>query len=205
MAKRLKVEHLTVTTRELTNPQFRTNPLERCYYCKKELFKKLKQIAEARQINYIADGTNADDTSDFRPGIKALEELKIRSPLKETGFTKEEIRALSRQLKLPTWNKPPFACLASRVPFGSKITKQKLKMIAEAEAYLRKFGVRQSRVRTHGEIARVEVSERDLTRLVRKNVRVEIIKKFKELGYRYITLDLEGYRSGSLNPLNSPK
>lgn len=199
MAKRLKVKYLTITTNELSNPSFIVNPVDRCYYCKKELFTKLQEIANARGIRYVVDGTNYDDQNDFRPGMLALKELGIRSPLKEAMLTKKEIRFLSRKLRLPTWNKPPLACLASRFPYGDKITAEKLKIINEAEDYLYGLGMKQVRVRHHGDIARIEVLPKDILKFVQEKVRDRIIKKFKKLGYKYITLDLQGYRSGSMN------
>lgn len=179
----------------------------RFFLCKKELFTKLKQIVTSRGINYIADGTNCDDTDDFRPGMRAGEELDVRSPLREAGLIKEEIRLLSRKMKLPTWDKPAFACLASRFPYGDKITLQKLKMVEEAEDYLCKLGIKQIRVRHHvcaersrrNSIARIEVSLKDIMPLTSPNIRKKIVKKFKEIGYHYVTLDLQGYRTGSMN------
>lgn len=199
MAKKLKVKHLTITTDELYNPSFTANPVNRCYYCKKELFTKLQKIAATKNIKWISDGTNYDDRNDFRPGMLALKELSIRSPLKEARLTKEEIRHLSKRFKLPTWNKPPLACLVSRIPYGDKITIQKLKMINEAENYLCNLGMKQVRVRHHGDIARIEVLPIDIPKLILQKTREKILKKFKKLGYKYITLDLQGYRSGSMN------
>lgn len=205
IARKLKVRHLTITTNELSNPCFIANSTSRCYYCKKELFTKLKQIATSRGINYIADGTNCDDTDDFRPGMRAGEELDVRSPLREAGLIKEEIRLLSRKMKLPTWDKPAFACLASRFPYGDKITLQKLKMVNEAEDYLHNLGIRQVRVRHHDNIARIEVSAKDVIHFTCPNVRKKIVKKLKEIGYHYVTLDLQGYRPGSMNEVLEKK
>lgn len=199
IARKLKVKHLTITTRELLDPHFVGNPVNRCYYCKKELFTKFRQIAKARGINYIADGTNYDDLSDFRPGAKAVEELGVRSPLKEAGFTKKEIRLLSHRMKLPTWNKPAFACLASRFPYGDRITHKKLQMVSEAENYLYGLGIKQIRVRDHNGIARIEVSPLEIGCLTAVNIRKKIVKKFREIGYYYVVLDLQGYRTGSMN------
>lgn len=207
IAQKLKVKHLTIDTEELSNRSFVANPITRCYYCKKELFSKLKRIAKEQGINYVVDGANFDDLNDFRPGSKAAKEMGIRSPLQEAKLTKEEIRLLSHKIGLPTWDKPALACLASRVPYGQKITEEKLKMINEAEEYLRELGFRQVRVRHHassesgenGPLARIEVFERDVERLVA--LRKKIVKKFQKIGYRYITSDLQCYRPGSLNPL----
>jgi uncharacterized protein len=199
IAKKLKIKHLIITTRELSNSHFRANPANRCYYCKRELFTKLKQVASDKGINHIADGTNCDDIGDFRPGMKACKELEIRSPLKEAGLTKKEIRMLSFKMKLPTWNKPVAACLASRFPYGTPIDKKKVRMVDEAENYLSRLGLRQIRVRHHDGIARIEVLPNDIQRFASPGLRDEILEKFKDIGYHYITLDLQGYRTGSLN------
>lgn len=199
IAQELNVKHFTITTNELSNRHFVSNPINRCYYCKKELFTKLKQIALVRGINHIADGTNYDDIGDFRPGMKAGEELGVRSPLKEAGLTKKEIRLLSRKMNLPTWDKQAFACLASRFPYGMMINKKKLLMVSESEDYLYKLELKQIRIRHHDSIARIEVSPEDIERLASINLRKKIVKKLKEIGYRYITLDLQGYRTGSMN------
>ncbi|MFH1612127.1 MAG: ATP-dependent sacrificial sulfur transferase LarE [bacterium] len=199
LVKNLKVEYLTITTKELLNQNFFTNSQERCYYCKKELFTKLKQIAFEKNINYVIDGTNYDDTKDFRPGVKAICELGIQSPLKETGFTKKEIRLLSQKMNLSTWNKPSFACLASRIPYGEKITEEKLAMIEKAESYLCKLGFKQVRIRHHNNIARIEVFPEEIPNFIISSVYEKIVQKLKKIGYKYITLDLEGYRTGSMN------
>lgn len=198
-ARRLKVRHLTIATEELLNPKFIANPAERCYYCKKELFTELKHLAAAGGINYVADGTNSDDTKDFRPGVKAAKELNVRSPLREAGLTKRDIRLLSHMMKLSTWAKPPLACLASRIPYGTSIDKKKLQMISKAEDFFYKLGFKQIRVRHHNLIARIEVSPKDISRLISAGLRDKIIKKLKSIGYRYITVDLQGYRTGSMN------
>jgi uncharacterized protein len=199
IAKAMKVKHITIYSRELELSEFTNNPPERCYFCKKELFKRLKEIAKIEGLSHVADGTNYDDTKDFRPGIRALKELGIKSPLKKVGFTKKEIRECSQKMGLPTWNKPQIACLASRIPYGEKITQEKLQMVNEAEEYLRSLGIKQVRVRHHNNLARIEV-EKEKTRLFnRKDVCKKIVNKFKEIGYIYVTLDLEGYRTGSMN------
>jgi uncharacterized protein len=199
MAKKLGVKHLTINSEELSIPEFFSNPPNRCYYCKKELFSKLKEIALREGTDYIADGSNLDDLKDFRPGTKAAEELGIRSPLKEAGLTKEDIRNLSRDLRLPTWDKPSFACLASRFPYGDKITPKALKMVNEAEEYLHSLGFKQVRVRHHRNLARIEVSQEEIEQFLSDDPRKRIAKMLKEIGYTYVTLDLEGYRSGSMN------
>ncbi|GAW91020.1 ATP-dependent sacrificial sulfur transferase LarE [Calderihabitans maritimus] len=197
LAGSLGVRHLIIRSEELEVPGFADNPPDRCYHCKKELFSKLKQVAEEQGLAYIIDGSNADDIHDYRPGMKAIRELGVRSPLREAGLTKEEIRELSRAMNLPTWNKPSFACLSSRFPYGDKITREKLRMVGEAENYLRQLGLEQLRVRHHGQIARIEVKP-DAFPLILKEA-PNIVSKLKGLGYNYVTLDLEGYRTGSMN------
>jgi uncharacterized protein len=200
----LGAKHLVIETSELTIPEFKDNPPDRCYYCKKELFGKLMQLAETEGFATVVDGTNADDQNDFRPGMRACQELGIRSPLQEAGLTKAEIRAYSKELDLPTWDLPSFACLSSRFPYGETITKEAVVRVGEGEDYLRSLGLKQFRLRHHGSIARVEIWMDQLD-LVLAN-REEIVKQLKALGYQYIALDLEGYRTGSMNEvLNLPK
>ena len=199
IARKLNVRHRVIRTHELKDFRFTTNPPDRCYHCKGELFTILKKIAQEEHINYIADGSNADDELDFRPGMRAIEELGVKSPLKEAGLRKEEIRALSRQMNLHTWDKPAFACLASRIPYGESITEEKLSMISHAEEYLKSLGFKQIRIRHHGTIARIEVLPEEIERLSKKKTREKIVKRFKEIGYHYVTVDLQGYRTGSMN------
>ncbi len=199
IAKKLKVNHRLIKTHELDNEQFSRNPSNRCYLCKKELFSQLKLIAERDGYRHIIEASNRDDENDFRPGLQALKELKIRSPLREAGFTKKEIRQLSKKLKLATFDKPSLACLASRFPYGQAIDKKKLSMVEQAEAYLHTLNFKQCRVRHHDSIARVEVEQKDLKRFVDPTVRKRVSKKLKKLGFTYCALDLEGYRSGSMN------
>ncbi|MBA7511613.1 Pyridinium-3,5-bisthiocarboxylic acid mononucleotide synthase [subsurface metagenome] len=199
IAKEFGVEHLVIQSEELQIPQFKMNPTDRCYYCKTELFQKLKDVAKERGLNFVVDGTNYDDISDHRPGMKALGELEIRSPLKEAMMTKEDIRYFSRKMSLRTWNKPSFACLASRFPYGKEITKEKLSIVDKAERFLRGLNFKQVRVRHHGEIARIELEKKDIGTFISKGLLDKVIKKFKELGFLYVTLDLEGYRTGSMN------
>lgn len=208
IVQELKIKHLVINTQELSNPHFLINSTNRCYYCKKELFTKLREIAYKKDINYVADGTNYDDINDFRPGINAIKELEIRSPLKEAFLTKKEIRLLSRKMELLTWDKPAFACLASRIPYGNKITLHKLKMINDAEDYIYNLGFRQVRVRHYlfseqrrNNIARIEVSKEDIPRFTSIDLQEKVVKKLKQIGYHYITLDLEGYRIGSMNEI----
>jgi uncharacterized protein len=206
LAERLNVRHTVIQTKELENPDFSSNPPERCYYCKSELFSKLKEIAESEGIPYVLDGSNYEDTSDFRPGTKAAEELGIRSPLKEVGLIKDEIRQLSKSIDLPTWNKPSLACLSSRFPYFTEIGPKSLKQVAQAEEYLKGLGFNQVRVRHHGQIARVEIDPQEFSRIMDENVREKITKNFKKFGFIYTALDLAGFRSGSMNePLHIEK
>ncbi len=199
LAQKFGVEHQFLETQELSNSEFVNNPQERCYWCKKELFGDLLKIAEEQQLNYVLDGANFDDIGDFRPGMQAADELGIRSPLKEAHLTKDEIRHFSKELDLSTWDKPSFACLASRFPYGMKITKENLGKVDKAERFLRGFGIPQVRVRHYEQTARIEVPQEDIPRLVDEQVRKQLISYFKELGYTYISVDLEGYRMGSMN------
>ncbi len=199
MAKSLGVNHLVVKTDEFKDVDFVNNNSDRCYWCKKELFSKLNNLAEKNGLNYVVDASNFSDTSDYRPGLKAAKELQIRSPLIEASLTKKEIRKLSKKLGLPTWNIPSNACLSSRIPYGSKITIKKLRKIEAAEEALKREGFGQLRVRDYGKIARIEVLAEDLPKLLKKRVRDRITRSLKKIGYVYITADLEGYRSGSLN------
>jgi uncharacterized protein len=199
IAKDLEVQHMCITTEELQYPNFTSNPTNRCYYCKKELFTKLKEIARQNHKRYVVDGTNADDIDDYRPGLLAIEELGIRSPLRETGLTKKDIRSLSRRVGLPTWNKPAIACLASRFPYGTTIDAQKLSMVERAEHILHGLGLSQVRVRHHDDIARIEIFPEEIPRFLEEKIRQHVVYLFKEIGYKYITLDLQGYRTGSMN------
>jgi len=199
LAQDLGVRHKIIETQELSNPNFFNNPKDRCYWCKKELFAILISIARENNLKHVLDGTNFDDLDDFRPGIKAAGEFGIRSPLKEAMLTKEDIRSLSKYLGLPTWDKPSFACLASRFPYGMKITKENLNKVDKAERFLRRFGIIQVRVRYHDTIARIEVLGKDIPKLLEEKLRRQSISYFKKLGYSYVAVDLEGYRTGSMN------
>lgn len=199
LARRLKVRHKVISTHELDNPDFLSNPPERCYHCKKELFGTLASIAREEGISFVLDGSNHDDLLDFRPGAKAAKELGIRSPLREAGLTKAEVRELSRRLRLSTWDKPSLACLASRFPYHTRIEGKSLRRIGAAEEFLREAGFRQVRVRHHGPIARIEVEADEFPRLLKKGLAAKISTRLKELGYSYVSLDLEGYRTGSMN------
>ncbi len=199
LARRLGVHPRVIKTRELENPDFAGNPPERCYYCKRELFGTLSAIAREEGVPFVLDGANRDDIRDFRPGTKAGRELGVRSPLKEAGLTKDEIRELSRRFGLPTWNKPSLACLASRFPYGTPIESKGLRQVGTAEDLLRRLGFGQLRVRHHGTVARIEIALGEFPKAVRKAAAGRIVSGFKKLGYRYVTLDLEGYRTGSMN------
>jgi uncharacterized protein len=197
LADTIGIPHLIIQSEELDINEFSDNLPTRCYFCKKELFHKIQQIAQEHHLNAVLDGSNADDINDYRPGAKARDELGVRSPLKEVGLTKQEIRDLSRSLHLKTSDKPAFACLASRFPYRMKITKERLKQVESAEEYLFSLGIKQSRVRYHGHIARIEVEQGDFQAILTHAK--QIVKRLKTLGFTYVTLDLEGYRTGSLN------
>ncbi len=199
LARKLEVKHLIIDSEEIDIPGFSHNPPDRCYFCKKELFSKLKEIARQEGMDYVADGCNLDDMDDFRPGTKAAEEAGVRSPLKEAKLTKDDIRELSAQLGLPTWDKPSVACLASRFPYGDAITAEGLKMVGEAEEYLYGLGFKQLRVRHHKDMARIEVPPEDIETFFEGDLREKVVRHLKEVGYNYVTLDLQGYRTGSMN------
>ena len=197
IAKSIGAKQLTIDTEELKIKNFRSNPVNRCYYCKKELFEKLDDIKNKNKMAHVLDGTNYDDLKDVRYGRKAAAELDVKSPLLEAKLTKADIRKFSKRLKLPTWDKPAFACLASRIPFNSVITGTDLKRIDKAETYLRQLGFKQFRVRAHESIARIEVLVSELTKAIK--LRDSITAKLKQLGFTYVTLDLRGYRTGSMH------
>jgi len=199
LARRIGVRHLVIKTEEVDNPDFAENSPLRCYHCKQELFSRLKDLAAQRSLPYVLDGSNHDDRGDYRPGALAGRELGIRSPLREAGLTKAEIRRLSKEIGLPTWDKPSLACLASRIPYHTPIERRTLLQIARAEEVLRRLGLTQVRVRHHGDIARLEVNPEEFPLLLKPRARQSLIAGLKKAGYTYITLDLEGYRTGSLN------
>ncbi len=206
LAKMLGVVHLTVKSHEMALPEFVANPPNKCYICKKSRFESLITLATQKGCAFVADGGNAEDHLDYRPGIQAARELGVRSPLMEAGFTKGEIRRLSRQLGLAVWNKPAAACLASRIPYHESITKEKLEQVDAGERFLQDLGLSdQVRVRHHGEVARLEVDPRDLTQFTGGNVRGRIVAYFKTIGFKYIALDMEGYAMGSLNRALGPE
>ncbi|NUQ70271.1 MAG: ATP-dependent sacrificial sulfur transferase LarE [Chthonomonadales bacterium] len=191
------IEVELVPTHEMTNPLFRTNTLDRCYHCKTELFGVLRAVADRHGIEWIADGSNADDVGDFRPGMRAGTERNVRSPLREAGLTKAEVRAIAGALGLPNWDKPSFACLSSRFPYGTEITYELLKQVDACERFLREIGLRQFRVRHHGPICRLEVEVQDFPVILDR--REEILTRFREAGYVYVAMDIEGFRSGKMN------
>jgi uncharacterized protein len=193
------IEHLIVDSEELDIDGFSKNPANRCYLCKTELFTKIRQIAESRNIPHIVEGSNTDDEGDYRPGMQAIKELGILSPLRRAGLSKNEIRSLSDTMGLPTWNKPSFACLASRFPYGESITKERLETIDQAEQFLLDSSLRQVRVRFHGNLARIETDEAGFQFLLDKTHRDAIHRKFQSLGFVYVAVDLLGYRTGSMN------
>jgi pyridinium-3,5-biscarboxylic acid mononucleotide sulfurtransferase len=206
MAKLIGAAHLQVETDDLADTVFTANPRDKCYHCKKRRFGLLLKLAGEKGVKVVADGTNSDDFDDFRPGIKAVRELGIRSPLSEVGLCKDEIRRLSRQLGLPAWDKPSAACLASRVPYGHTITAEKLKQIDDGETYLHSLGIcRQLRVRHHGTVARLEVVPQSIAQFMEEGIRRRITDFFKTLGFQFVALDLEGYAMGSLNREILPK
>lgn len=199
LARDFSLRHEFVVTSEMDSPEYRANPSNRCYYCKQALFGRLTAIARERGFAAVADGNNADDRGDFRPGRQAAREHGVRSPLDEAGLSKPEIRQLSRRLGLPTWDEPASACLSSRIPYGAEVTVEKLRMIEQAEDVLHSLGFRHCRVRHHGDVARLELGADDMPRALQADVREAVVRDLKAIGYCYVSLDLQGYRTGSLN------
>src|SRR5712664_4320753 len=195
----LDMRHVVVRTEELENPDYARNPLNRCFFCKEELFTKLAPIAEREGCRALVYGANMDDLGDHRPGMKSARERGVRAPMIEAELWKKEIRVLSRELALPTWDKPSFACLSSRFQYGETITPDKLRQIDAAEVFVRSLGFRQFRVRHHDKLARLELPPEEMARLFEDGRHQALVKRFKELGYLYVTLDLQGFRSGSAN------
>ncbi|NVL89427.1 MAG: ATP-dependent sacrificial sulfur transferase LarE [Desulfobacterales bacterium] len=193
------IEHIVFQSEETGIPDFVSNGPDRCYHCKSSLFQRLVKIAEERGIKHVAHGANADDIEDYRPGLQAAKEMGIVAPLVDAGLRKQDIRFLSKEMGLSTWDKPAMACLATRIPYGSPVTAEKLKMIKEAEAFLFERGVRQCRVRHHGSVARVEVEVPELRMIMADDLRKAIVHKFREIGFLHVAVDLEGYVSGSMN------
>ena len=199
LAKQIGARHLVVASNELEIPGFARNPRNRCYHCKKELFRLCLERAAALEIDWTADGSTIDDLADYRPGRQALQELGVRSPLLEAGLGKEEVRQLSRELGLSTWNKQPFACLSSRFPYGTEITPERLRMVGDCEEFLKGEGFTTYRVRYHGETARIELGEEEMPRLLDAELRRKVAGFFNRAGFTYVARDLEGYRTGSMN------
>ncbi len=199
LAESLGINTVLIKTDEIENEQYRLNPPDRCYFCKSELFRRLEDLRIKTGFRYVIDGSNYDDDSDYRPGARAAAEFKVRSPLKEAGLTKPEIRSLSKKAGLSTWDKPAAACLASRIPYGDRITEEKLFAVEKAEFFLKKNGIKNLRVRHHGNIARIETDEKEMPLLFRPALRKKTAMRFKQLGFKYVTVDIEGYRTGSLN------
>ena len=199
MAQEMGVKHILIESNELEIDGFSKNPSNRCYFCKKELFEEMQSLARKEAISFVVEGSTLDDEKDHRPGRKAMQELGIRSPLQEARFTKEDVRELSRTLGLPTWDKPSFACLASRFPYGEEITPEGLRMVDEAENFLFSLGFKQVRVRHYQSLARIEVYPEEMSRLMNGSLREKVVNCLKKIGYRYVTLDLQGFRSGSMN------
>lgn len=199
LAKGIGVRHIIVESNELEIPNFADNSDKRCYFCKSELFTIAGRKAASLGLRYVADGSNADDVRDYRPGKTAATERGVRSPLQEAGLTKDEIRLISRDLGLSTWDKPSAACLSSRFPYGTRITQERLDKVGRGEELLRSLGFRQFRVRYHDETARIEAEPAALSRFLDEGIRDEIVRGFKEIGFVYVTIDLQGYRTGSMN------
>ena len=193
------IEHIIVDSEELRIDGFRQNPKNRCYLCKRELFSKIKEIAASRGIAYVAEGSNMDDNGDYRPGLMAVAELGVKSPLRETELYKEEIRALSKEMALPTWDKQSFACLSSRFVYGETISEEKLSMVDRAEQRLLDLGFHQVRVRIHGKIARIEIDPAEFEKILQGDTAAQLNEYFCSLGFMYVTLDLGGYKMGSMN------
>jgi pyridinium-3,5-biscarboxylic acid mononucleotide sulfurtransferase len=197
--ERFQLNHLVIESDELNNPEYRENPPNRCYFCKSELFSKLQALAKERGYQAVIDGTNFDDLGDFRPGRQAAAEYSVRSPMLEAQMTKLDIRELSRRAGLPTWDKPALPCLSSRFPYGTSISPEKLSVVDRGENILRNFGFRVFRVRFHEELVRLEFSPEELPKALNVTMAAILVKEFKAIGFKYVTLDLEGYRSGALN------
>jgi pyridinium-3,5-biscarboxylic acid mononucleotide sulfurtransferase len=198
-ARTFRLHHELIRTDEMSRPEYRSNPTNRCYYCKHELYTQLTAIARDRGVAAVADGSNADDRGDYRPGRQAAREFGVISPLDEAGLTKSEIRELARRAGMPTWDEPASACLSSRIPYHSEVTPEKLAMIEAAERVLRELGFRVFRVRHHETIARIELAREEMARALDPEVAASIDRQVRAVGYRHVTIDLRGYRQGSLN------
>lgn len=205
IAENFKFNYSTIRTRELDDPNYLANPTNRCYFCKQELYGRLSFFANERKIDYILDGANTDDTSDFRPGREAALENGVRSPLIEVGLSKAEIRELSKKQGMPTWDKPASPCLSSRIAYGVPVSIERLSKIERGEEFLRELGLREFRVRNHGELVRLEIASEELAKILSRTKTDLIAGKFRELGFRYVTLDLHGFRSGAMNEVLNDK
>jgi uncharacterized protein len=199
IANQFKFNYEKIFTEELADSNYLANPTNRCYFCKSELYGKLNQLAEKRNIEFILDGTNADDVGDHRPGRQAAQEKNVRSPLVEAGLTKDEIRFLSKKHDLPTWDKPASPCLSSRIAYGIPVSIERLSKVEKGEDILRSFGFKEFRVRFHGELVRLEITPAEMERALRKEMTDRWAGEFKRLGFKYVTLDLHGYRTGAMN------
>lgn len=195
------IRHIVTRFDPLKIEEYRNNTPDRCYFCKHGIFTEIQKIAAENGITYAAEGSNTDDLGDYRPGLKAVEELGVRSPLREAGLSKADIRTISKAMGLPTWSKPAYACLASRFVYGEEITEEKLRMIDRAEQFLIEHGFLTERVRMHGRMARIEVPAEDIPRLASEDMREAVYGKFREIGFLFVTLDMQGYRTGSMNAL----
>ena len=200
-ARKYKLNHRVIHTQEMEDPNYTSNPVNRCYFCKTELYTYLKRLREDWNLEVIFDGSNADDVGDYRPGRQAASEKGVVSPFIEVGINKAEIRALSRKWELPTWDQPAMPCLSSRFPYGVGITEEKLRQVDQAESFLRTLGLKNFRVRHHENLARIEVDRDEMARILDPELFDKISHQFKSLGYQYVTLDLQGFRSGSLNEI----
>lgn len=199
LAKLIGCQHITVPSHEMDNTSFVKNPVNRCYFCKDELYRICRMHADQLGLATVVDGTNLDDLKDHRPGLKSAKEWRIRHPLVEARMTKEEIRSYSRELQLPSWNKPAIACLSSRFPYGIEINMERLEKIAACERFLQELRFREFRVRYHGELVRIEVAPEEIDRMYDRATREAIVQRFKEIGFSFVSLDLQGYRTGSMN------
>ena len=197
--KEREIRHIICKVNPMKEESYRHNSPDRCYFCKHGIFTEIKNIAAENGIEYVAEGSNMDDLGDYRPGLKAVEELSVKSPLREAGLTKQDIREISKALGLPTWSKPAYACLASRFVYGEEITEEKLRMLDQAEQFLIEQGFLEERVRIHGNIARIEVPAKDIERLASEEIREAVYEKFKALGFMFVTIDMKGYKMGSMN------
>ena len=196
-----KIKHIIFNANDLQAESFKNNPENRCYLCKRALFSKMSAITQEHGLKNLIEGSNVDDLQDYRPGLRAIEELKIKSPLKIAGLSKNDIREISKSIGLKTWNKPSCACLASRFVYGENITPEKLKIVDRSESLLLSLGFKQMRVRVHGNIARIEITQEDFTRIIQNDMRLKIYDGLKNFGFDYVTLDLKGYRTGSMNEI----